>query len=105
MLSWINLLILPLVIFSSVYATVLSSNLLARCEGRNKVIPLKEQKKQQQGVLASDSRVVCHTPFKPQIPLIPEIKIRKQRQVDLRGACLVYINQGYIETLYQKRKN
>jgi hypothetical protein len=62
MVSWINFLILPLVIFCSVYATVLSSNLLARCEGRNKVIPLKKKKK----VLADKREIVSHFSFKSQ---------------------------------------
>lgn len=41
MFSWINFLIFPLVILSSVYLTVLSSNLFVSREGRNKTIPLR----------------------------------------------------------------
>lgn len=39
--SWINFLIFALVILSSVYLTVLSSNLFASREGRNRTTPLR----------------------------------------------------------------
>lgn len=41
MFSWMNFLIFPLVILSSVYLMELSSNLFVRRGGRNKIIPLR----------------------------------------------------------------
>lgn len=41
MFSWMNFLIFPLVILSSVYLMELSSNLFVRRGGRNKTIPLR----------------------------------------------------------------
>lgn len=49
MLSWMNLLTLLLVYLSSLYFTLLSSNLFLSCGGRNRTIPLQREHSEVKG--------------------------------------------------------
>lgn len=96
MLSWMNFLILLLVYLSSVYFTLLSSNLFLSCGGRKRTIPLQTDHRE---VRKEDALIICCTDLQISSLCLDVLALEEGLRVGVSKTVLVPERAGGLQKL------